>query len=220
MKTLSLTAVLLLAACADMGKASIEVRNVTPKAGPDELGIPGEDPNVVEQPPVPIKCDVGTSYSGFGGMLLEVGRGDEDQGFDRDRVKPFSALSGEYARVLGTTPALLTTMGATFGATPARWFVEPEQNAVALYSAVRVAFVGCLGATASGAEFASVPTPSTATEQCQKFARKFWSRSASQEELDACVTVATTGSAPDPEPRRKWAYTCAAVLSSAPFLTF
>src|SRR5207249_2846576 len=108
----------------------------------------------------------------------------------------------------------------TFGATPPRWFVEPESNAVSLYSAVRVAFVGCLGLTASDAQYGSAPDTTTATDVCGQFARRFWSRTAEPDELSNCVDVATSGSAAEPLPRRKWAYACASVLSSAPFLTY
>jgi hypothetical protein len=165
-------------------------------------------------------CDFGTSYEGFGGTRLEAGREDEEVGFDRDRVKPYSALSGEYARVLGrAAPALLGQLSSTFGQVPPRWYVEPAATAVSLYSSMRVAFVGCLELT-NTADFDVMPEPSNAKQKCTDFARRFWSRSPDTEEVQACVDVLVTGTSRESAARRKWAYGCASVLSSAPFLTF
>jgi hypothetical protein len=97
--------------------------------------------------------------------------------------------------------------------------VEPQANAVSLYSSMRVAFVGCIELT-NTAEYDPVPDPSNAVDKCSAFARRFWSRSPDQEEVDACVTLVTTGTNREASARRKWAYACASVLSSAPFLTF
>jgi hypothetical protein len=216
----AVAAALVLAGCSDLGKSSAVLDHLTNDVGGPVA--PAVDPGKVEDPPsteAP-RCDSGLNYQGFGGTRLEIGRDDEDMGWDRDRVKPYSALIGEYARVLGTTPALLLTLGSTYGATPPRWFIEPEANAISIYSSVRVAFVGCLSLTATGAEYAAAPNLASANENCQKFARRFWSRSAAQDELDGCVKVAVGGTGAEPDARRKWAYTCASVLSSAPFLTY
>jgi hypothetical protein len=134
-------------------------------------------------------------------------------------VKPYSALGDEYARVLGTTPALLSTLGSTFGQVPPHWYIEPQATAVSLYSALRVAFVGCLDYTNSTA-FDVSPDPTNAATTCASFASKFWSRDADTDEIAACVQIVTQGTPDEPLPRRKWAYACASVLSSAPFLTF
>jgi hypothetical protein len=216
MKTLFASAfALLLAGCLDMGSATATM-NVS-RAPNSTIN----DPTLNPDNPVPFNssCDEGRSYTGFGGTRLEVGRDEEEVGFDRDRVKPFSALSGEYARVLGTTPALLNQLSATFGSNPPRWSVEPEATAVSLFSAMRVAFVGCLDATNTAA-YDDLPTEALAQEKCGAFATKFWSRSPDSEELRGCVQVATMNTAQEPQPRRKWAYVCASVLSSAPFLTY
>ena len=203
------------AACSDLGSATADL-NVT-RAPSATVLDPSKNPDNPAQ--VLDSCDTGLTYVGFGGMRLEVGRDEEDVGTDRDRVKPYSALVGEYARVLGQAPALLGTLSNTFGATPPRWYVEPEATAVSLYSSMRVAFVGCLGLT-DGPDYDLAPTPEAAALHCDAFAQRFWSRSPDLEELDACVQVAVADTAREPEPRRKWAYACAAVLSSAPFLTF
>ena len=178
----------------------------------------------VDNPDNPVEvqaCDFGYSYEGFGGTRLEAGREDEEVGFDRDRVKPYTALSGEYARVFGKTapPALLASLSSTFGQVPPRWYVEPTANAVSLYSALRVAFVGCIDLT-NTADFDAMPDANNAPEKCSAFARRFWSRSPDTDEVQSCVDAVVNGTARETVARRKWAYACSSVLSSAPFLTF
>ncbi len=178
---------------------------------------PSENP---DNPPEMAACDFGYGYEGFGGTRLEAGREDEEVGFDRDRVKPFTALSGEYARVLGkAAPALLGQLASTFGQVPPRWYVEPSATAVSLYSSLRVAFVGCLDYTNS-ADFDAMPDATNAAGKCTEFAKRFWSRAPDTDEVAACVDVTVNGTGRESAARRKWAYGCATVLSSAPFLTF
>src|SRR5690606_13192745 len=117
-------------------------------------------------------------------------------------------------------PASLTGSGATFGQPAQRWYEEPSANAVALQTAYSIAFDGCLTYTASGAEFAAAPDATSAETQCAAMARKFWSKTPGPQEIAACVEGATTGSAAEPQARRKWAYACASVLTSAGFLTY
>jgi hypothetical protein len=202
-----------LAAC-DMGNTNvmIKTKSVTP---PDVLS-PQDNP---DNPGPTLQCDFGFSYIGFGGVRLEADRDDLELGTDRDRVKPYEALLGEYARVLGSTPQLLTDLGNTFSSVPARWYVEPQATAVSLYSSMRVGFVGCLDYTAGDA-YAVAPDPANAAAFCGQFATTFWSRSPDTDELEACKTVVLTGTADEMDNHRKWAYACASVLSSAPFLTF
>ena len=202
------------AACGD--KADITVIMGKDPNQPVDIPIgPNEDPTL----PAGTACDEGFSYQGFGGLRLEVGRDDDRVGFDRDRVKPLTALRGEYARVLGTMPALLDSLSNTFGTTPPRWYIEPESNAVSLFSSLRVAFVGCLEVTNTAA-FDAMPTDLNAREKCADFAHKYWSRAARADELDSCVVMVTTKTSEEPIARRKWAYACASVLSSASFLTY
>lgn len=219
MKTLfAAAAAMLLAGCLDVGNATanMKVASQNPYAPKD----PTLDENNPDNPiPFNASCDEGKSYVGFGGARLEVGRDEEEVGFDRDRVKPLSALSGEYARVLGTTPALLNQLSNTFGSVPPRWSVEPEATAVSLFSAMRVAFVGCLDVT-NTADYDAAPTVGLAQDKCNAFAARYWSRAPDTDELQSCVEVATQHTGQEPAARRKWAYVCATVLSSAPFLTY
>lgn len=178
---------------------------------------PGEDPG--QDPGDPALC-TSKKYAGFDNRELTEERKVQKVGTDRARMKPFSALQTEYARVLGNTPASVAGSGATFGQPPARWYEEPEANAVALQTAYTIAFDGCLTYTATAAEFASAPDATSAEAQCAAMARKFWSKTPGPSEISACVEVATTGSAAEPNARRKWAYACASVLTSAGFLAY
>lgn len=214
--TFSLFSLSLLVGCT--GGATLDYKSMTDTT-PDII-----DPTMNPDNPLPDDlgaCDFGYSYEGFGGTRLEAGRADEEVGTDRDRVKPYSALLGEYARVFGkpSSPQLLQQLSSTFGLEPARWFVESEATAVSLYSATRVAFVGCLELT-NNADYDAMPDATNAPAKCAGFARRFWSRSPEADEVQACADLVVTGTGKEPLARRKWAYACASVLSSAPFLTF
>jgi hypothetical protein len=210
-------AVLLTLATACTGGATLDYVTTT---NPNEVILDPKDNPDNGPDAAAMQCDFGYSYEGFGGTRLEAGRADEDVGFDRDRVKPFSALAGEFGRVLGKpAPQLLAQLSSTFGQVPARWYVEPQANAVSLYSALRVAFVGCVDLT-STSEYDDMPDDANAPEKCSAFARRFWSRSPDTDEVQACVDMVTQGTDPETQARRKWAYACSSVLASAPFLTF
>lgn len=176
----------------------------------DDGGSPSNDP---------ARC-VSRSYKGFGGVELTASRVIANANVDRGRMKPFSALRTEYTRVLGAAPATVEGAGPTFGQAAPRWYEEPRANSVALQTAYGIAFDGCLTFTASDADFAVSPDATTAAARCATLARKFWSRSPNAEEIATCVTAATTGTAKEPDPRRKWAYACASVLTSAGFLSY
>ncbi|WP_394833559.1 hypothetical protein LVJ94_44335 [Pendulispora rubella] len=201
-------------------------------------GPPHDDPKKV----VPLCADTGIAHVGLGGAELTAGRFEAVAGGDRGRSKPYSALASEYARVLGkdNNPSLLAdgATATTFGLPQARWSLEPQASAVSLYTAYRVAFDGCLQLTgavanASGSEqgdakYATVPDAESAKTECQAWARKFWSRAAGPDEVQACVEVAVTSSLQETynakttntPPRRRWAYACASVLSATGFLAY
>lgn len=201
--------------------------------GGDGLGFPGDDngggnapaapagtDSTSNAPPAPLCASTGKAYTTFDGSSLTGSRVHAATGADRSRVKPYSALATEYPRVLGgTSPALLDGAAATFGESPDRWSEEPQASAVMLYTAYRVAFQGCLAATKDDAKYAAAPTDATASTECAAMERKFWSRTATPEETSACAAFATTGTAKETDPRRRWAYTCASVLTAAGFLT-
>jgi hypothetical protein len=207
-----------------LGASDATLTNITPvdPSSPNAGPVDPNEPVAVEpvDPIPPPRCDMGKSYTGFAGTMLEAGRVDLDQGVERARMKPYSALQGEFNRVLGNNPALLNTSASTFGIEPARWLVEPQASAINLYQSYRIAFQGCLTATNTGANYANAPTAGTADTECKAWQRKFWSRSPTQAEVDSCVQVATVDTTSETNARRRWAYTCAAVLSATGFMTY
>lgn len=236
MKTLiaSLVAAMLFTGCS-LGSSSANLGNMThppssevPPAvvPPDDLPPPADLPPPVETPPAdpvtPARCDMGKTYTGFAGTELTAGRIDGDIGPERARMKPFSALVGEFPRVLSNAPAMLSdnSVSNTFSITPARWVTEPVASGVTVYTTYRIAFQGCLTSTAAPAQYKVLPSNTTAATECGDWARKFWSRTATQAEIDACVKVAMVDTASETVSTRRWAYTCASVMTAAGFTTY
>lgn len=182
----------------------------TPQVEPEQTGPAAPAPT----------CDTGRQYLGFGGTDLAADREQGEVGEESRRPKPFSALSTEFPRVLGSTPAMLAGSESTFGLVPARWHTEPTLSAVSVYTAFRVAFQGCLTATATPAKYNVAPTDTTARAECTAWAEKFWSRKALDPEIDACVQVIVRDSITETNARRRWAYGCASTLVASDFLTF
>ncbi len=213
---LSAFAVIFVAACSSEDGDPLRGRNTGAPADP--AAPPAVDPAA---PPAvdPATCG-GKTFTGFDGENLTMKRAVANVGVDRGRFKPYDALAGEYARVLGTTPASLTAAADTFGKADARWFEEPAVGGVVLQTSFKIAFDGCLTYTATSPDFAAAPTAASAGAKCGEMARKFWSRTASPDQLTACTDVALTGAATEPDPRRKWAYACASVLNAAGFVTY
>ena len=202
-----------LSACAAEYDLGSDRRNVDDVTGGEAEGEPGD-------PTDPAVCAKGKEYLGFGDKNLIADRRVVKLGVDRGRIKPFSALRTEYTRVLGAEPASLAASAATFGEAQARWYEEPEANAVALQTAYAVAFDGCLSYIGTDPAMAVAPDAATAGAQCAAMARKFWSKTPSPDEIEACVDVATRASATDATPQRRWAYACASVLTAAGFMTY
>jgi hypothetical protein len=169
-----------------------------------------------------------TPIVGLGGIGLHSTRAEALAGVDRDRFKPYSSLAAEYKRVMGLATAPdLTRSAQTFGEAPARFYAEPKASAVNLYEAYTVAFKLC-ETNLTGATYTTAPTATTAATECAAWERKFWSRTPTPAEIDACAKVAVTDSVTETvaagprqtTPVRRWSYACASVLSSAGFLTY
>jgi hypothetical protein len=212
--TLAAGAATLALACAD---PSDTLRRGT---GGTDGGGPGVTDEEKEETPAPICPGAGRAYVGIGGADLRAGRVDREAGLDRGRVKPYSALPSELARVLGEAPASVGEVESAFGDVPDRWYVEPSGSAMGIYAAHRVAFDGCLTLTAAATAYGQAPTKATATTECTRWATRAWSRRPDQTEIDACVSFATEAAAGETDPRRRWAEVCAAIVSSAGFLTY
>ncbi len=186
-------------------------------------GIVTGDPTGPDGPLPTSTCSGGSAgivYQGIGNVDLSAGRIENPLEVDRGRVKPYAVLAGEYQRALGKVPALYPQMASTFGASPARWYDEPEASAIILYSAYRIAFQGCLDYTATALSYAAAPTLESSATECGNFAVKFWNRAASGDELAKCAQLAVTDTAKEQNPRRRWAYVCATLLTASGFLTY
>ncbi len=167
---------------------------------------------------VPMGCNGSLLYAGFGGRSLDGDRLDQLVGTDRQRVKPYAVLVTDYNRVLGLTPSYIQGQAATFNQPAVRWAEEQEMSAISMYQAFQASFQGCLTYTGTSAQYGANPTAATASTECTNFQKKFWSRIPSAAETTACVTFATSAVNNDANARRRWAYTCASVLTSTGFL--
>ncbi len=197
---------------------------------PDSLtggreNVPGADGDAGDgtSNPAALQCTdkpTGRSYALFDGSKLEQDRVNENVGVNRARFKPYAVMAGEYQRVLGVVPPSLAGAAGSFDVPPARWFAEADYSGVSLDAIFSISFEACASYTGTSADFAAAPTNETATTQCNALIRKAWSHSASPDETAACVDLAVNKLGAEPDARRRWTYTCAAILSSAQFLTF
>jgi hypothetical protein len=168
----------------------------------------------------PVTCDQARTYLAFDGTALEADRPAIAAYTDRMRMKPFAVLSAEYSRALGLSTFNTALYAGTFGKSPARWFDEPAASAATVYAAFALAYDGCSQATATGADFTMVPTATIADRLCRDFARKAWQREATDDEASTCATFALSQTNPADAPQKRWAYTCASVLSASSFLAY
>ncbi len=100
----------------------------------------------------------------------------------------------------------------------ARWSNEQQLSGISLYQAFLASFQGCLTFVAGPTQYATAPTAATAATECANFQRRFWSAVPTAAETQTCATFATSAINDDTNPRRRWAYVCASVLTSAQFL--
>jgi hypothetical protein len=168
-------------------------------------------------PPVPGACEA-QAHVGFGKQDFVADRKPGEIGSNRRRVKPYSVLGTEFKRALGVTPAGLATNVAAFGDVPARWFAEPQEGAVSLYTTYMLAFTTCYD-TMTSANFTAAPTATTAPAECATMQRKFWQRTPAPDEIQACADF-TLGLTTEANPRRRWAHACASILTAAGFTTY
>lgn len=182
----------LLAACSNEDASSLR-RDGTPNPAADSPAGGGDEP---AKPNDPATCAPARKLVGFGGRDLAPERLVENAGVDRHRVKPYDVLAGEYARVLGKTPASLAAADTTFGSPPPRWFDEPNVSGTVMFAAFRISYDGCLDA---------------AEQTCAAFQRKAWSRTPTPEEIGACDAL---------KQKEGWPTACAAVLTSGGFITY
>jgi hypothetical protein len=168
----------------------------------------------------PVTCDQARTYVGFGGDALEADRPMIAAGSDRVRLKPYGALAAEYARALGLGAFNTATFAATFGKPPARWYQEPAASANTIYAAFALAYDACSQFTATAATYTAPPDTTNATTVCRDLAMRAWHREATDAEAAACAGYAIDKTDPAATAPKRWAYTCAAVLSASGFLAY
>lgn len=188
-----------------------------PTTDPNDPNAPPTSTSTGPTPPVPGACEAST-HVGFAKTDFVADRKAGEIGVNRRRVKPYSALATEFQRTLGAVPAALATNVAAFGDAPPRWFQEPNEGAVSLYTTYTIAFTTCYE-TMTQPEFQVTPDATSAPAQCAKLQRKFWQRTATPDETQACADL-TLGLTTEPLARRRWAHACASILSSSGFTTY
>ncbi len=159
------------------------------------------------------------AYIGFDGTKLEAKREDESFDANRARFKPYEVMADEYKRVLGAVPSSLADAEATFEEAPARWHVEPAPSAVALDAIYKIGLEGCTATVAAEAGRGTAPTQATANTFCKDLMDKAWGEAPSAA-VSACVDLAVNKLANENDARKRWAHTCASILSAPQFLTY
>lgn len=173
-------------------------------------GIPGATP-------VPDACK-GEAHIGFANLDFTSDRKAGEVGVNRRRVKPFTALSTEFQRTLGKVPTSLAGSAAAYGEVPARWYVEPDQGAIAAYTTYQLAFATCYEQMTQP-EYQMAPTATTAPAMCSTWQRKVWQRTSTPDEAKACADF-VLGLTAEPAARRRWAHACASIHSAIGFTTY
>lgn len=170
-----------------------------------------------------LTCDPSTNkkYQGLGGKELTLGRVEEVPKLgDRARIKPFSALTGEFTRVLKFTPSSLTNNAATFNAPPERWYHEPSLNGVNVFTAYRAAYEAALSYAGTDPMLLEAPSDESAAQACAAIAEKAWNRQPTEQEINSCKKVALTDSASVGDIKKRWAYAIASILTATGFMSY
>jgi hypothetical protein len=167
--------------------------------------------------PVPDACK-GEPHIGFANLDFTSDRKPGELGINRRRVKPYTALATEFTRTLGKVPTNLTTSAAAYGEVPARWYVEPDQGAIAAYTTYSLAFATCYEQMTQP-EYATNPTAATAPAMCTTWQRKVWQRTSTPDEVTACSDF-VLGLTTEPLARRRWAHACASIHAATGFTTY
>lgn len=223
----SVIASFILIACAG---ESDELSNGAGRGGRNNNGTDGTGDGTTpgSDPTQPGSCKEGVPHVGFAGTDFVQDRKVGGIGSDRSRIKPFSALKTDFQRTLGNIPAQMNASAPAYGDVVDRWYAEPIAGAVSLNTTYNLAFAGCFD-TMTAANYSVMPTAATATEECAKMQRKFWSRTPTPDETQACANFAMGVTDPDnlaanvtadQKIRRHWAHACASVMTSTGFTTY
>lgn len=187
--------------------------------------------------------NVGRSYRGLAGEVLEAGRLDTDPLFDRLRPLPNPNQGNEWsllARIQGsvggdhfTHPSLRDpSVGNTFGNIPPRWYDEADVGAFSLSLVFNFAYDSCLYAFQNQRNYRNttdwfgltdaLPTPDTARRFCTHSVKHALDREPRTAEVNGCVSTILEVMAlgEETEPRRLWAYGCAYAVATPMYLTY
>lgn len=195
------------------------------QAAEDGDSLEGGDASKAEDngKPLMLTCDPSSNkkYQGLGGKELTLGRVEEVPKLrDRARIKPFSALTGEFSRVLKFTPGSLTNNAATFNASPERWYHEPSLNGVNVFTAYRAAYEAALAYAGTDPILLEPPSDELATQACTAIAEKAWNRQPTEQEINSCKKVALIDSASAGDIKKRWAYAIASILTATGFMSY
>lgn len=183
------------------------------------------------QLPAAVACEgtsVGRSYRGFAGEALDAQRKSLAAGQDLARVRDGTDLQVHFEN-RGIAGASVNRGDAqSFGMPPERWFESPTANFGTVYRTYALGFEGCLKKVKvpdnyhpfGHADYSTPPTADSSGRQCQVMSKMLWRREMNAEELTACVEYAQTVHEVEPVTQRQWAYVCAAVTGSAPFVIY
>ena len=169
--------------------------------------------------------NIGRTYKGFGGFELTAGRQEQipSQG-DRARIKPFSALKGEFSRVLSVTPRSLLSNGDSFDEPDARLYIEPTVTGVNVFTLYRAAYEAALTYVAQNPDnlpgLGSAPSEATAGTVCTFIGTRAWHRNPSESELAACKKVALVDTVMEQSSANRWAYSIASILTAVGFASY
>ncbi|MBL8939980.1 MAG: hypothetical protein JNM69_35840 [Archangium sp.] len=188
------------------------------------------------------------TFRGLDGQVLEAGRTDAAFDLDRRQTRTWETTAawgadmnqklGYYLASDGLAPTALVPVRSRGGAEYA--YTSPPMGALELYSQFRLGFLMCSRLLKSPpvgqlertafvidpknaqpfADFLAVPTPESGARRCESMMRRFWKLVPSAEQVAACADFAVNETAAfATTPQERWAYVCAALLTSSGAIT-
>lgn len=187
------------------------------------------------------------TFRGLDGQVLEASRTDAAFDLDRRQTRTWETTAawgadmngklGYYLASEGLAPTALVPVRSRGGVEYA--YTSPPMGALELYSQFRLGFLMCsrlinmppmqLERTAfvtdpkTGqpfADFLAAPTAESGARRCESMMRRFWRMVPSAEQIAACSDFAVNETATfATTPKERWAYVCAALLTSSGAIT-
>lgn len=188
------------------------------------------------------------TFRGLDGQVLEAGRTDAAFDLDRRQTRTWETTAawgadmnqklGYYLASDGLAPTALVPVRSRGGVEFS--YTSPPMGALELYSQFRLSFLMCsrlLNSPPAGqlertafvidpktaqpfADFLAAPTPESGARRCESMMRRFWKLVPSAEQVTACADFAVNETATfATTPQERWAYVCAALLTSSGAIT-